>query len=116
MGRSVDTLFDGQTALDGGVSSMSGTEMMKKAMLWRHNNLHAWCEMKKKANELAEARKKFSIDQLAVLVRYEVHDVEGDSGFKVNNTLRAPLARLLVKEEPHLEPYIEMRASKADWA
>lgn len=111
----VESLFAGQTSF-ADAKTMSGQEMMRKAMLWRHNNLHAWSAMKHKADELASEGKRFSIGQLAVLVRYEVHEVEGDSGFKVNNTLRAPLARLLVQESPHVKPYIEMRSSKADWA
>lgn len=100
----------------GGAKVTSGEEMRKQAMRWRHDNLAAWSEMKRIANEFANEGRRFSIDYLAEQARYRMQTVGEVDGFKVNNNLRAPLARLLVKECPHLERFIEMRRSKVDWA
>lgn len=94
---------------------ITGEQMKKQAMTWRSNNWRAWSEMKRMADEFASQQRHFSIDQLAVEARYNMRTNGTSCGFKFNNNLRAPLARLLVQEMPFVKPYIELRASKADW-
>lgn len=102
-----------QLSLEG--EGMTGKDMKRKAMAWRSRNIHAWSRMKEMAIEHAYQGKKFSIDQLVIEARYKMHIEGSDDGFKVNNTLRAPLARLLINECPSVAPYIETRSSKVDW-
>lgn len=103
---------EGQMTLEG--PGITGAEMKRKAMEWTRRNLRAWSEMKRMAVELASKGRRFSIDQLAIEARYNMR-TEGYDGFKVNNSLRAPLARMLIQECPCVEGFIETRSSKADW-
>lgn len=103
---------EGQMTLEG--PGITGAEMRRKAMEWTRRNLRAWSEMKRMATELAAEGRRFSIDQLAIEARYNMR-TEGYDGFKVNNNLRAPLARMLIQECPGVEGYVETRPSKADW-
>lgn len=105
---------EGQMSLADG-EGITGERMMKKAMEWRCSNWAAWSAMKRMADEFASQGRRFSIDQLAVEARYNMRTNGLSDGFKFNNTLRAPLARILISECPHVEPYIETRSSKVDW-
>lgn len=104
---------EGQMTLEG--PGITGAEMRRKAMEWTRRNLRAWSEMKRMAVELASKGRRFSIDQLAIEARYNMRVDGHDDGFKVNNNLRAPLARMLIQECPGVEGYVETRPSKADW-
>ena len=91
-----------------------GKEMLKAAMKWRNNNLHAWSQMHSIAARFASEGKRFSIDYLANEARYFMRAQGDERGFKVNNTDRAPLARLMIQENPTLKDFIETRKSKVD--
>lgn len=94
---------------------MGAAEMKERAAKWACRNFTAWNRMKDVARERARAGKRFSISELSEEARYRMRVKGEDAGFKVNNSLRAALARLLIKEVPECEPYIETRASKVDW-
>lgn len=97
------------------IKSLTGEEMMQRAMTWIFNNFYAWQRMKETACERATKGIHFSIADLAEEARYRMR-VEGkDQGFKVNNSIRAALARQLIRECPVVEPFIEIRSSKVDW-
>lgn len=95
---------------------VTGEKIMKDAADWRFKNYSAYMAMKKKAMErLAEGRRT-SIAELAEEARYTMRLNGYDGAFRVNNTTRAGLARLMIAECPALAKAIETRASKADWA
>lgn len=96
------------------MSAVTGEWMRFKAERWRDENPDAWAEMKRIATERAGAGKRVSIDMLAVEARYRMRLNGFSDGFRFNNTLRAPLARMLVEECPHLDAAIERRRSKVD--
>ena len=96
------------------MSAVTGEWMAFKARKWVEDNPGAWAEMKRLATERAGAGKRVSIDMLAVEARYRMRVNGTDEGFRFNNTLRAPLARMMVEECPHLDAAIERRRSKAD--
>jgi len=97
------------------IKSLSGSEMMKRAMTWRSENINAWSRMKEIAGERIREGRRFSIAELAEEARYRMRTKGHDQGFKINNSLRAALARLLIKEVPNAVDYMEIRASKVDW-
>lgn len=95
--------------------SMTAEEMKERAAMWTCRNFSAWNRMKDVARERSRAGSRFSISELSEEARYRMRIKGEDAGFKVNNSLRAALARLLIREVPECEPYIETRASKVDW-
>lgn len=94
---------------------VTGAKIMSDAMDWRNRNLRAWTLMTQKANERYAEGRRTSIAELAEDARYSMRLEGYTDGFRVNNTLRAGLARLMLKENPHLSKVIEVRKSKADW-
>lgn len=97
------------------IKSLSGSEMMKRAMEWRSVNINAWSRMKEIAIERIREGRRFSIAELAEEARYRMRTKGHDQGFKINNSLRAALARLLIKELPPAADYMEIRSSRVDW-
>lgn len=91
-----------------------GDSMMEKAREWTIRNRVAWHRMCMEALNRASEGRRFGIAELFEDVRWNMRTEGRDGGFKCNNTLRAPLARLMVRQYPSLAPYIEMRKSKAD--
>ncbi|NTU88463.1 MAG: hypothetical protein HGA54_00935 [Actinobacteria bacterium] len=94
---------------------LTGAEMEKRARKWIHDNFNVWCSMKRVAKHRALYGKRVSIAKLVEDVRdeCEVDAIDGEK-FKVNNSLRAPLARILITECPEVAPYIDTRMSKTD--
>lgn len=91
-----------------------GDEMMQQAREWTVRNREAWWAMCMEATRRAAEGRRFGIAELFEDARWNMRTEGRDGGFKCNNTLRAPLARLMVRQYPQVEPYIEMRKSKAD--
>ena len=106
--------LEGQIPLYG--VGVTGDKIMKDAMEWRSRNLRAWTLMKHKAEERFEQGRRTSIAELAEDARYSMRLEGYTDGFRINNTTRAGLARLMIQECPHLASIIETRSSKADWA
>ena len=71
--------------------------------------------MKEKAEERFAQGRRTSIAELAEDARYSMRLDGYTDGFRINNTTRAGLARLMLQECPHLEKIVEVRKSKADW-
>lgn len=88
-------------------------EMNRKADEWVAKNRSTWSWMKRKAAESAEKKRRFSIARLVEEARY-TKPVEGVDEYRINNDLRAPLARRLRKEVPTCTEYIEIRESVVD--
>lgn len=105
--------MDGQMTLEG--PGVTGEKIMRDAMEWRTSNLRAWTLMKEKAEERFAQGRRTSIAELAEDARYSMRLDGYTDGFRINNTTRAGLARLMLQECPHLEKIVEVRKSKADW-
>lgn len=105
-----------QMTLDQSTPGISGSKIMEEARKWAKANADAYHRMVGEAKKAAANGKRTSIAKLAEEVRYSMPLKKDECGFKVNNTVRAGLARLMVSEHPELAQVMEMRASKADWA
>lgn len=99
-----------------GPTSLTGPEMVERLNRWVVANWYAWERIKEAAVERARAGMHFSISDLAEEARYRMRTAGKDQGFKINNSLRAAMARRLIRECPEVEPFIEIRSSKVDWA
>lgn len=88
-------------------------EMNQKADEWVSKNWKVWAWMKLQAALFAQKGKRFSIARLVEEARY-TKPVEGIDEYRINNDLRAPLARRLRKEVPTCRDYIEIRESVVD--
>ena len=95
---------------------VTGEKIMKDAADWRFRNYSAYMAMKRKAVERLSEGRRTSIAELAEEARYTMRLNGYDGAFRVNNTTRAGLARLMIAEEPALARVMETRPSKADWA
>ena len=90
-----------------------GERFQEAAKDWIRHNHGTWLWMCQKAARYAAEKKRFSIARLVEEARY-TKPVQGVDDYKVNNDLRAPLARMLVEAVPQCSPYIERRASVVD--
>lgn len=104
---------------DGGGEQMAlldfskADEMNRRTDEWIRDNHAVWLWMIGKANWYASNKKRFSIARLVEEARY-TKPVKGINEYKIDNTLRAPLARRLVKAAPSCKPYIKMKFSLVD--
>ena len=92
---------------------MDAEKMTDCAELWVQSNPVAWGKMVKIAKKFARKKRHFSMKFLAEEARYYMR-VHGIDQFKINNSLTAPLARKLIKDNPELSEFIETRKSKVD--
>ena len=91
-----------------------GERMAAEADAWIETNPQAWDYMTEQARRSAENRARFGVGALCEVVRWEMRNVRGDCGFKLNNNHRARFARRLVQAVPECEPYITVRHSAVD--
>lgn len=90
-----------------------GDRYKQDAKDWIRRNHGVWLFFCNYASKCATEKKHFSIDQLAIIARYEL-PTEGDGDFKMNNNLRAPLARMLREAVPQCREYLQIRDSVCD--
>ena len=90
-----------------------GERFMFEAKEWIKMNHETWHWMCGQAMKYAAMEKRFSIARLVEEARY-TKPVKGVDKYKINNDLRAPLARLLKEAVPQCAPYIQTRSSKVD--
>lgn len=102
--------MDGQMAL---FDVAGGERITEKAKDWVRKNHGVWLWMCSKAAQAAADQRHFSIARLVEEARY-TKPVKGVDVYKINNDIRAPLARMLVDAVPQCAPYIETRSSKVD--
>lgn len=96
-----------------GVSSPE--KILNDALEWRKRNYQAYEQIRMMALSRLNENRRTSISELVEDVRYSMRLNGYTDGFKVNNTTRAALARLLIKQHPQLAEIIEVRKSKLDW-
>lgn len=87
----------------------------EKADEWVKKNPDAWAFIRNEAVRRTYEQKRFGIGELCEQVRWHMR-ANGVDSFKVNNNIRAVLARRLIDEYPPCEPYIEVRGSCVDIA
>jgi hypothetical protein len=106
----------GQLDLFTEVGTLRGDDMREMAEAWRGHNHEAYGAMVGMALSDLHQGKRGSIDKLANIVRYnaQIRVHYRIDGFRLNNTLRAPLARMMIREHPELADYFETRKSKVD--
>ena len=90
-----------------------GDAMTEKAREWVKANHAVWLWMCGKAMEAATNMRRFSIARLVEEARY-TKPVKGVDEYRINNDIRAPLARMLKEAVPQCADYIETRNSKVD--
>lgn len=91
-----------------------GDRFKEEADAWIDANPEAWEFMASQAVMSARNRRLFGIGALCEVVRWQMRNVQGNTGFKLNNNHRAYFARRLIKEHPEVEPYIRTRGSVCD--
>lgn len=91
-----------------------GDRYRSEADAWIADNPEAWEYMTDQAVLSASNGRRFGIGALCEVVRWKMRNVEGRTGFKLNNNHRAAFARRLIREHPEVEPYITTRGSVLD--
>lgn len=94
---------------------VSGAWMVEEAARWRRDNMAAWSAMRRIAEQFVAQGRRFSMETLIQVARYDMETRGFSQGFKVNNNLRSALARMLIDELPQARSYMDVRRSKADW-
>lgn len=93
---------------------ITGEAMRKDADTWIDANPEAWGRMKELAAFYAARNRRFSMEKLIQVARYDMETQTTDQmGFKINNNIRSALGKRLVEEVPQVERYIERRKSRA---
>lgn len=87
---------------------------MARARLWAEENPSAFSHMEAEARRKAEAGRRFGVQELAEWVRRS--DLTDRHGMptRIDNTIVAPLARMLVEQCPECRPYVELRTHAYD--
>ena len=107
-------LPSGDSAVQLGLFELEKADAMrKKADEWVRKNPDAWLFIRNEAVSRTDQRKRFGIGELCEQVRWDMY-AQGIDSFKVNNTIRAALARRLIAEYPPCKDYIEIRSSVCD--
>jgi hypothetical protein len=95
-------------------TELTGEYMTQMAVEWRNANAKAWELMTDMGRQYVAQGRRFSMEKLLQFARYDMLTNGYSQGFKVNNNTRAALARMMLKENPEFEPYIDVRKSKVD--
>lgn len=92
---------------------MSAQRMIDAAKEWVEQNPDAWDYIIARARTCVHDKKRFSIQKACEEIR-DSHLVSNWEEFKVNNSIAAPLTRMLIQRIPQLEDYVTVRKSKVD--
>ena len=90
-----------------------GMALVDKAEQWIAANRNAWAWMNHQAAVYAAQGRRFSIGRLAEDCRYEMR-LQGVDEFRINNDIRAVLARKMLQKHPQWKQLMSTRASKTD--
>lgn len=94
--------------------TLASSLTMQQAYDWIDANPKAWAFMVRFALQRASNGQRFGMKALVERVRWEMELTSTDGVYKLNNSLTAALARILVADYPALKPYISMRRSDFD--
>ena len=93
-----------------------GEEDMRAAREWKRENAAIYRAMVNRAKTQAEAGQRVAIDELFNWARYSLDWGHDPSDFKLNNNLRAPLARIMCREYAVIAEHMETREARCDTA
>ena len=93
-----------------------GEADMESAYQWKRENEAIYRAMVNRARTLAGEGKRVAIDELFNWARYSLHWGHDPSDFKLNNNLRAPLARIMCREYAVIAEHMETREARCDTA
>ena len=96
------------------MTEMTGECMAAMADRWVAANPDAWDRISSMALGYEARGRRFSMEKLLQAARYDMATNGHSQGFKANNNARAALARRLMRENPGLERYMDVRRSKVD--
>ena len=93
-----------------------GEADLQEAHSWRVHNAPVYYAMLRRAQQQMADGSRVAIDELFNWARYSL-EFQGEPGdYKLNNNLRAPLARLMIADFPELADYMETRDARSDIA
>ena len=93
----------------------TGETLQEMADVWKEKNPNVYAALASEAIKAAQGRHRhLSIDKLISDFRDDARysDIYRLDEFKINNDVRAPLARMLMGEYPELDGCFETRRSK----
>lgn len=93
-----------------------GESDMQEAYRWKRENAAIYRAMVNRAKKQAEAGQRVAIDELFNWARYSIDWDHDPTDWKLNNNLRAPLARIMAREYAVIAEHIEMREARCDVA
>lgn len=85
-----------------------------RAREWRRVNPDAYKHLERLCVAEARAQRRVSIARAVEEVRAVDHTSIEGKPVKINNNMRAALARLIVKDHPEVAPFIEFRRAACD--
>lgn len=105
---------EAQRTSEGEYNTMNTTNLIRRAESWRKNNPKAWNHIVSRALKETMAKRKFGVQALIESARRKDFATNDGSRFTINNSFQPVFARMLIKEYPEMEPYIELRKSELD--
>lgn len=87
---------------------------MARARLWAAENPSAFSLMKEEARRKAGAGRRFGVQELAEWVRRSDLTDRHGAPTRIDNSIVAPLARMIVEQCPECRPYVELRTHAYD--
>ena len=90
-----------------------GDRLNHQAKEWVKLNHGTWLWMCQQARRNSAEKRRFSIARLVEEARY-TKPVKGVDEYVINNSIRAPLARMLREAVPECREYIQIRESVVD--
>lgn len=95
-------------------TELTGEYMVLLARKWRKDNPEAWERMVEIGRDYVSQGRRFSMEKLFQIARYDMPTNGTSQSFKVNNNTRAKLARMMRDENPGFDKYMNIRKSKVD--
>lgn len=111
----MDEVIDGRVDMFPS-GTRSAEDIRGMAEVWREKNPDAYATVVLMAKLAKASGRRTSIDEIANKIRYDAATQIRFrlEGFRINNTIRAPLVRMIEAEYPDLVGVFEKRRSKVD--
>ena len=93
-----------------------GEADLRRAYQWIFDNYPIYAAMLERAREQADKGRRVAIDELFNWARYSLDWERDPREWKLDNTLRAPIARIMIKAYAPLADLMETRSARCDAA